>query len=304
LWWKDRRVRVWLPIGVVAAAGIAWQAFYDYRVTGHPLRMPYQEYFDQYESIPPLNILPVQPRKQYRHFDLEFLDSGWTSRMNEKARSPQLPATRFGDLYRTLSVIYGNPLWLLLLPAAVPSLARSRRMRLPAILIGVLIGGAMLELVWYAHYGAPFVAVLLILPVEAMRAIRFRYAPGGAGRFLALAIPSILIGAVLAGDAVHVYRGTTPDRFQAMNAAGRGNIEADLLKRHPGRHVIFVRYTGVQMPHEEWIYNRADIDGEAVVWAQDMGSENAKLARYYAGRSFWLFEPDENAKSLRPWPEP
>jgi hypothetical protein len=222
--------------------------------------------------------------------------------MNAQARSLRLPAIRVADLYRTLTTIYGNPLWLLLLPEVFPRLARSRRLRLPAILAVVLAAGAMLELVWYTHYAAPFLAILFVLLVESVRTLRLRLG-SERGRFLLLATSSILIGTVLAVDAVHVYRRSTPDRIQPINAT-RGTIEADLLKRSPGRHVIFVRYTGTQMPHEEWIYNRADIDGESVVWAQDMGSENAMLMKYYAGRSFWLFEPDENPRDLRPWPDP
>jgi hypothetical protein len=78
-------------------------------------------------------------------------------------------------------------------------------------------------------------------------------------------------------------------------------VETDLLANHPGRHVIFVRYTGTHSPHAEWIYNLANIDAEPVIWAQDMGTENRKLKAYYRDRSFWIFEPDVDPNVLTPY---
>jgi hypothetical protein len=42
----------------------------------------------------------------------------------------------------------------------------------------------------------------------------------------------------------------------------------------------------------EWVYNRAHIDDAKVVWAQDMGEQNAELIRYFRGRRVWLLDPD------------
>jgi len=108
-----------------------------------------------------------------------------------------------------------------------------------------------------------------------------------AGRFVVRALCGSVIGVGLAARAVRVYQGRRPDRIQAVNARKSG-IENDLLERHTGRHVIFVRYTGTQSPHEEWIYNMADIDAQPVIWAQDMGAENSRLVAYYPDRSFWM----------------
>jgi hypothetical protein len=68
--------------------------------------------------------------------------------------------------------------------------------------------------------------------------------------------------------------------------------------------VIFVRYTGTQSPHEEWIYNLADIDAQPVIWAQDMGGENGKFVAYYPGRSFRMFRPDVDPGCLQPYKKP
>ena len=302
---KHRSRQVWLPIAALGAAGCAFTAYYDYRVTGNPLRMPYQEYFAQYESVPPLIVLPVQPTKFFRHFDLQFLDERWVREHDQTARSWRLPIVRAGDLYKAAGVIYGDPLWLLVMLGFAPACFLSRRTRFLVALAVVLVAGAIIELVFNTHYAAPFAAVLLILMIQSLRHLRIwasRNLPGGkpAGPFVIFALCASLLGAGLAADAVRVYQRRTPDRIQFANAQ-KGSIERHLLEDHPGRHVIFVRYTGTQSPHEEWIYNRADIDAQPVIWAQDMGAENSKLVAYYPGRSFWLFEPDTNLGFLQPY---
>jgi hypothetical protein len=307
LWFrtKQRRAQVWLPIIAIGAVGCAWEAFYNSRVTGNPLRMPYQEYFAQYDSVPPLIVIPVQPTKAFRHFDFEFLDRGWARKTNQTARSWRLPLVRAGDLYQTAGTIFGDPLWLLALLGFAPAWFSAKRIRLLVVLVGTMVAGAMIELIYYPHYAAPFTAALLILLVESLRYLRLwaiRNLRGGkpVGRFVILALCGSIIGVGLAADAVRIYQLRTPDRIQAVNAR-KGRIESNLVANHPGRHVIFVRYTGTKSPHEEWIYNLADIDAEPVIWAQDMGAENSRLMAYYPGRSFWLFEPDVDPGLLTPY---
>jgi len=269
--------------------------------------MPYQEYFAQYESVPPLIVMPVQHTKFFRHYDLDILDRVWARKENQAARSWRLPVVRAGDLYKTAVTTFGDPIWLLVLIGFAPAYFPARRTRLLVVLAGVLVAGAMIEFVFNAHYAAPFTAVLLILLVQSLRCLRVwvtRNFPGGkaAGQFAVLALCGTLIGVGLAAEAVRVYQRRTPDRIQAVNAR-KGRIERDLLANHSGRHVIFVRYTGTQSPHEEWIYNLADINAEPVIWAQDMGAENSKLMAYYPGRSFWMFEPDMDPDYLKPYSE-
>lgn len=302
---RQNRARVWLPILFLGVLGVAGNAFYNLRVTGHLFRVPYQEYFAQYESVPPLIVMPVQPTKFFRHYDLQLLDEDWARAQNNKARSFRLIPMRAADLYRTGSVFFGDALWLAPLIAFAPAWLRSKRNRLPVVLTATLLAGAAMELIFYPHYAAPFLAVLLILLVQSLRQMRIwaaRRLPGGrnAGRAVLFAFCAILLGVTLASEASRVYNRRAPDRIQAVNAR-KGRIEADLLAGHQGKHVIFVRYTRRKTPHEEWIYNLADIDAQDVIWAQDMGAENSKLIAYYPGRTFWMFQPDVDPTDLEPY---
>jgi hypothetical protein len=71
------------------------------------------------------------------------------------------------------------------------------------------------------------------------------------------------------------------------------------LAQIPGKQLVFVRYWPRHIFQDEWVYNRADIDGARVVWARDLGTtENEKLRSHYPDRSVWLLEPDARPPKL------
>jgi hypothetical protein len=294
----NRTTRVWLPILLTGVAGASWFAYDNYRVTGHPLRLPYREYYEQYETVPPFSFMPISTTpRTFRHFDLELPDKVWMREAYNRARSWRLLVDRPLDWLTLLRHYYGNLIWLLPVVAFSPLLWRSRRTRFAAVLAVVIVAASVIEVWWYPHYGAPFAAALFILAAQSMRYLRqWKYAGREVGRFLVSAMPVAVMAVIVASEARGVATHRTADQLQRGNA-WRESAEEQLLQNRPGYHVIFVRYTGMQSPHDEWIYNRADIDSAPVIWAQDMGPiENERLLRYYAGRSFWLFKPDESMR--------
>jgi hypothetical protein len=295
----NHTARVWLPIVLTGVAGASWFAYDNYRVTGHPLRLPYRQYYEQYEIVPPFSLMPISttPPRTFRHFDLE-------SRAREtynRARSWRLFVDRPMDWLVLLRHYYGNLIWLLPLVVFTPFLWRSKRTRFAAILVAVIGAASVIEVWWYPHYGAPFAAALLILAAQSMRYLRlWKYKGRETGRFLVTAMPVAVLLVMVASEAQGIATHRPTNRVQASNAQ-KGSVEQKLLETRPGQHVIFVRYSGMQSPHEEWVYNPADIDAAPVIWAQDMGKlENERLLHYYAGRSFWLFKPGESM-SLSPY---
>ncbi len=291
----NRTARVWLPIVLTGVAGASWLAYDNYRVTGHPLRLPYQEYYEQYEIVPPFSFLPLSTApRTFRHFDLESR----ARETYERVRSWRLFVDRPLDWLTLLRFYYGNLIWLLPLVVFMPFLWRSRRTRFATILVTAIGAASLIEVWWYPHYAAPFTAALLILVAQSMRYLRqWNYGGRQPGRFLVSAMPVAVLLVMVASEAQAIATHRTADQEQAKNAqvAQKERIEKQLLKKRSGQHVIFVRYAGLPSPHEEWIYNAADIDAAPVIWAQDLGHiENERLRRYYAGRSFWLFKPAES----------
>ena len=291
----NRTARVWLPIVLTGVAGASWLAYDNYRVTGHPLRLAYREYYEQYEIVPPFSFLPLSTApRTFRHFDLESR----ARETYERIRSWRLFVDRPLDWLTLLRFYYGNLIWLLPLVVFMPFLWRSRRTRFATILVTAIGAASLIEVWWYPHYAAPFTAALLILVAQSMRYLRqWKYGGREPGRFLVNAMPVAVLLVMVASEAQAIATHRTADQEQAKNAqvAQKERIEKQLLKKRSGQHVIFVRYAGLTSPHEEWVYNPADIDAAPVIWAQDLGHiENERLRHYYAGRSVWLFKPAES----------
>jgi len=291
----NRTARVWLPILLIGTAGASWFAYDNYRVTGHPLRLPYQLYYEQYETAPPFSFIPIStvPRT-LRPF-------GPRSRMREtyeRARSWRVFLDRPMDWLTMFRYHYGNLIWVLPLAAAMPLLARSKRTRFPVVLAMVMGTASLIEVWWYPHYAAPFLAALLILAAQSLRYLsQWKYHGQEAGRFLVNAMPAAVLLVMVTSQAEAIARHETIDQIQSKNVqiAQKESIERKLLRNQSGQHVIFVSYAGLPSPHDEWIYNPANIDAAPVIWALDLGqAENEKLRRYYAGRSFWRFKPAES----------
>ena len=88
------------------------------------------------------------------------------------------------------------------------------------------------------------------------------------------------------------------DSVNHTNPERRIAVQADVAKT-AGRLLIFVRYWPQHPFQDEWVYNGADIDGQRVVWARDLGSaENEKLIAYYGERKVMLLEPDARPPEL------
>ena len=294
----NRSLRVWIPVAFIGIIGASWLAYDNYRITGNPLQLPYRQYYQQYEVVPPFSFMPLSTTPpDFRHFAMNEL---WTRETYNRVRSWHVLVDRPLDWLTVLRYYYGNLIWLLPLLAFAPSVWRSRRTRF-AVILAMLVGMASLvEMWWYPHYAAPFVAALLILAVQSLRYLRqWKYHGREMGRFLVGAIPVAVLAVMVAFEAEAIGMHQTSEWIK-LPSAQKGTVERTLLEKYPGRHVIFVRNTGTQLPSEAWIYNPADIDAAPVIWAWDLGqAENARLRAYYPGRLFWLFKPDESMSFSR-----
>jgi len=292
----------WSAVSLIAAVLIpsfAATAYYNRTVTGRALQLPFIEYARQYVYIPLFNFQPLEPTKVYRTPVIYDLHQNWEREQWEKARTWALLPIRLEDWKKVASTVLGSMLMGVAILLFLPNLCRDRRIRLPLLCALAALAGSLIQVCYYQHYAGPATAALFIVAVQALRHIR-QWKPGGepAGRFLSRAVPMLVVGAVVASQGlVLLLRQPQP---QPINAQ-RADVAGSLLDQG-GKHVILVHYTGSQSPHEEWVYNGADIDAQDVIWAHDLGAvDNAPLLEYYKDRKIWRFQPDIDHRWLDPY---
>jgi hypothetical protein len=121
----------------------------------------------------------------------------------------------------------------------------------------------------------------VILAAQSMRYLRqWKYNGREVGRFLLSAMPVGVLLLMVASEAQGIAMHRTADQVQAENPQNtqKESVEQELLEKWLGQHVIFVRYTGMQSPHEEWIYNPADIDAAPVNLGARFGPDRERAA--------------------------
>ena len=303
--WSLLLTRVLLPLSMVLLLGMAAMSYYFWRVTGSPVRMPYQVNRETYAVTNPFFWQPLRPAPSHPNAAMRTYYSIWEVAAYRQAHSPRGWLLETWRKSVTLIFFY---LWPAILPVtlALPFLFRNRPARFAILVSVVMLVGLTLE-VWpmKLHYHAPIAAFTILIIIQTMRYWRhvsWRGRPVGAAisRSIPLFCAAILV--IRVGAAVlHVpvpEFGLTPWFSVAPGNLARAKILA-YLEAQPGRQLVVVRYSPNHDINQEWVYNRADINGAKVVWARDAGMlEDAPLFHYFNHRQVWLLEPDHTPPHL------
>ena len=289
--------KIVLPLVLTLAPLAAWTGYYYYRVTGNPFRMAYDVNREMYAMGRYFVWQEPWAQKTYHHAKMQAQYERELREANEYKTLRGFLRRVSGKLYYFWQVYLVPPLPFVLI--ALPCAARDRRLRVPWMILGIFVVGLGIEVWFLPHYFAPATALLYLFLMQCMRHLRwFRWRECPVGLALVRAVCVIYVGTVTLriGLAVaHVH----PEKEWQHGDMGRAAIvkELDAL---PGNDVVLVRYAPDFDLDREWVFNGADIDGQKIVWARDMGAEkNRELLDYYRGRKFWIVEADGSAK-----PEP
>jgi hypothetical protein len=289
--------RVVVPLAVMMALLACEEGYYNWRVTGNPLVMPYMVHIKTY-GIDPVFIFSV-PRTEpvFRHREIQNLQETYL-RYYLKQRSSWrslLKATeeKFEDLLHSY-------LWsmLLLVPLmGLPgALWRDRALRL-VFVIGVFFLAALLMETWvHAHYAAPAAAVFFLLVLASMRMLNAWHCEGRRGGRNVLRGLAILLAISFVSTVVKMAE-ADPSRWFFKRAA-----LLDALKREPERSLVIVKYDPDHNPHREWVYNEADLVNAKVILARDMGEKNKELLDYFRDRKAWVVHADAATPKLELYP--
>jgi hypothetical protein len=296
LWRRRRQWAALAPGLAVAAAGLAWLAWYNHAVTGNALMPPYLVHERQYAREPSFYFLPSREGITHRH------------EMLRRLYQQEIPFTRKGAVIQSLQILevvrifggwpgYVIPAFGLGALLAIPFALRRRRGRLPAVAL-LLALAPLLASRWYMeHYGGPVACLRILVLVIGLRSaaawLGWRWLPRLAFR-AGLAAMALQIS-------LYAVVGVAGWRPVPGFPAGRAAV-IDFLSRRGGKHLVIVRYVENHNPHQEWVYNAADIDRSPIVWAQDMGeAANRRLLDYFKHRSAWLLEPDSDPREPTPY---
>jgi hypothetical protein len=287
-------LHVGLPLATILTLTGVLMAYYNFRVTGDCLRMPYQVHEATYGYTPLFLWQSPGPVPEYRHEIMRVLYLDWVRETFEIQRSwSGFLAVKSDQLLRFWLFAVGIPLTIPLILA--PRVFRDRRVRLALAMIAAVVA-ALLGTAWiWPHYAAPAVPAVLLLVIQAVRhvrAVRRRHRVTGRHMVRALIISQFLLFLLHAAS----YLVEPPHPF----AKQRADLVAQLRATNT-RHLVIVHYSQGHSVHDEWVYNDADIDAAPIVWARSMGPElDQRLLRYFADRQAWRLWPDRQPVRLRP----
>jgi hypothetical protein len=292
--------RVVAPLALVLILTGIFIGYYNWRLTGHPLLFPYILNNNTYSTTPNFVWQNLQPSLHYANAQFDDYYNTWMHGIFEQ--------TRFDGFHSGLANLYESKFlasqkyfraveFLLPLLATLPWLVRDRKFWQAFIPFAVCFA-SMTTVVWFEpHYAAPLLGALMVILMQSLRHLR-RWKLKG--RPIGIGFSRLVVLAVLA---------TVPLRVAALNRETENDPSVQQmayrvkflkqLESTPGDHLVLVRYTADHDVGQEWVYNRADIDGAKVVWARVIpGVDSRPLLDYFRGRTVWTVDADNDPPRL------
>jgi hypothetical protein len=302
-----------IPLVVVVGTA-AWMGYYDYRVFGNPLTLPYAVNRATYAMAPYFAWQKPRPEPAYHHEEMRRFYH--EDELADYQRSHSLGGFIKMTLIKAVSgTLFFTGFALLPFIFMTRRVFLDRRVRFLAICLGTLALGMVLEIFLIPHYMAPFTGAIYALGLQGMRHMRvFRPGDQPVGKALTrltVVVMVIMCGFRLYAVPLHLSFPEWPSSTWNFSWYGpdvfgkdRVNVEQQ-LEQLQGGQIAIVRYSSVHNPQDEWIYNAADIDNSKVIWAREMDpASNHELFQYYRDRKVWLVQPDTQPVAVSPYPLP
>jgi hypothetical protein len=295
------RRRAVVPLILIVGAG-AWMGYYNYRVFGSPLTLPYTINRSQYAVVPYFVWQSKRPEPTYHHIAMREFYS------KEELKSFKEIHGLYGFVAQTLlkatmGIQFYAGIALLVPLIMVGRVVMDRRLRFLILCVLILTAGQLVEVFFFAHYLAPFTAAFYAIGLQATRHLRL-WSPGDKPvgftlTRLTVALCVVLAGVRLAAKPLHLYLPVWPGAWASEwygsdghSGTARAQLESR-LEQMPGKQLVIVRYSPDHNSLDEWVYNAADIDGAKVIWAREMNAANDfELIDHYKDRKVWLVQPD------------
>ena len=302
--------RMAIPLLVVVGA-TAWMGYYDYRVFGNPLTLPYSVNRATYAIAPYFAWQNPRPEPAYHHDEMRRFYH--EDELDDYLRSHSLGGFIKMTLIKGVSgTLFFTGLALLPFFFMARRVLLDRRVRFLVICLAALTLGMLVEIFLIPHYMAPFTAAIYALGLQGMRHMRL-FRPSDQPVGLALTRLTVVVLVVMSvfrlyAQPLHLSFPEWPSSTWNFSWYGpdvfgkdRVNVQRQ-LEQMPGGQIAIVRYSRAHNPQDEWVYNAANIDQSKVIWAREMDpASNRELFQYYGERKVWLVEPDKQPVAVSPY---
>jgi len=283
-----------LAILVVTAAGMA---YYNYRVTGSALTLPYQAHDRQYDMVSMFAWSKARAQPVYHH---EVMRKFWAEWHVDQVKATHDAMVEAFLAKISLAYDFFFGLWPLLIPPLIwPYPLKSTEERLTVFFLIAFVL-ALAPLTGFApHYAAAFACLAYLRFLQTLSRL-LKWTPWGKPLGFAVAVFFVvMIPYQFGAEVVRLFKN---GEYAPKLALARDPI-VKTLEKQPGRQLVLVRYSATHNVHDEWVYNRADIDASQIVWARETTPEQDRpFIQYFRDRKVWLLEPDQSPPKLTALP--
>jgi len=284
-------------VAMIAVVGCGWLGYYNWRITGSPVMLPYVAYEHAYSAAPVfIWQKPREPAPTLRHVTMQQFEREFAMQRVLLAQS-RWPVEQIARLVSAIAN-YLKPV----LPLALFGLLFvGRTMRSNVALAAspcLSIIAAMVLACWIdPRYMAPATASIFALVTIGLRGLSRLESRWVDGSSVAVVLV-LLFAATVPLDAVQqiIARRNSSDWWlQKRNVRQR-------LYQLSGDDLVFVRYDPSHNFHHEWVYNGADIDHQPIVWAREIdAASDERLRNYFDKRHAWVVFADETPARFVEW---
>ena len=281
-----------VPVSLVMVLNFAFTAYFNFKITGEYLKMPYQLYGEQYGVQALLLVLNNKNEiPEYYHTVLAKHHNGWeVVKINTIKDYLSLKRKHF---LRFIRYFY---YWPLLIPLTI-FFFEKKSIRIP-LWSFVLLCAMMMLYPWFApHYFAPLLSVYYLLLINSINFL-IQHNNLLIRRISRVTIPICLLFTFIDSNYFNrkhpnYINGTEKYMVQKQQIIDR-------LKQTESKHLILVKYSEDHLINEEWVYNEPNLGESQLIWARYMNEQkNQQLKDYYRSRTAWLLEPDPENSGLQ-----
>lgn len=291
--------QVILPLTALLFVVAIMMGYYNFVITGKFWLMPYTLYESNQGNLPTFLWQKVLPEIPYNHKEIRDLYRNWVVYIyNTHQGFSNCVFWSWQKLVQTADFFLCMPFVFIL--SFWPLLIKNKRVIFATSSILLLLIAELQLLYLTPHYVAPAVCLLYFLIIQCLRKIylwRWRGKP--VGRLIVWSVKLyfvllVILLVTLTRNPFIIARNPFMDEFRKFEPLYWSSKRANLLSKlenEEGQHLVIVKYLPGHSYHNEWVFNRADIDNAKVVWARSMGDEkNCKLKKYFQNRKIWMLE--------------